>query len=176
MFFHTLGLDRQLSIVSTSVILYRLLVLSVLLYGCESWTWTDDLERRIKVFENKCYIRMLCISHREHKTNEYVWQQVTILPGPQELLLSTVNRRKLPWFGHVCRHDTRPKIILQVSVDGRRRRGRRLYRGRTTSMSGRASRCHNCSAFQRTGVDGGASQRKHLSRCPQRRLSVTDFE
>ena len=64
------------------------------------------------------------MSYRERKTNEYVWQQVSVLPGPQELLLSTVERRKLSWFGHVCRHDTLPKVILQGSVDGRRRRSR----------------------------------------------------
>jgi hypothetical protein len=101
----------------TKIVLYRSLVLSVLLYGCESWTLTADLERRIQAFENKCFRRMLGISYREHKTNEYVWQQVSILAGPQELLLSTVKRRKLSWFGHVCRHDTLPKIILDGPVD-----------------------------------------------------------
>ena len=30
----------------------------------------------------------------------------------------TVNRLKLSWFGHVRRHDTLPKIILQGTVDG----------------------------------------------------------
>ena len=63
-------------------------------------------------------------AYREHKTNEYVWQQVSILAGPQELLQSTVKRRKLSWFDHVCRYDTLPKIILQGSVDGKHRRGR----------------------------------------------------
>ena len=33
------------------------------------------------------------------------WQQFDILVRRQELLLSTVTRRKLSWFGHVCRHD-----------------------------------------------------------------------
>ena len=61
---------------------------------------------------------------REHKTNEYVRQQVIILAGHQDLLLSIVKRRKLSWFGHVCLNDTLPKIILHGSVDGRRRRGR----------------------------------------------------
>ena len=76
------------------------------------------LNRRIQAgFENKCYRRMLDISYIEHKTNEYIWQR-------QELLLSTVKRRKLTWFGHVCRHDTLPNIIQQVTVAGRRRRGR----------------------------------------------------
>ena len=52
------------------------------------------------------------------------WQQANILAGRQELLLVTVMRRKLSWFGHVCRHDTLPEIMLQGTVDGWRRRGR----------------------------------------------------
>ena len=61
----------------------------------------------------------------EHKTKEYVWQRVNILAGRQQLLQSRVKRRKLSRFGHVCRHDTPSKIILQGTVDGgRRRRGR----------------------------------------------------
>ena len=43
----------------TKIVLYRSLVLSVLLYGCEGWTLTADLERRIQAFENKCFRRML---------------------------------------------------------------------------------------------------------------------
>ena len=78
---------------------------------------------RIQAFENKCYRSMLGISYREHKTNEYVWQLVDILARRQELLLSTVKRRKLSWLGHVCRHNTLPNIILQRRVDGSRRRG-----------------------------------------------------
>ena len=68
--------------------------------------------------------RMLRISYWEHKTNDYVWQQVIILAGHQELLLPTVKRRELSWFGHVCRHDSLSKIILQGTVDERRRKGR----------------------------------------------------
>ena len=83
-----------------------------------------DLERRIQAFENKCYRSMLGISYGEQKTNVYVWQQDSILAGPQELLLSIVKRRKLSWFSHDCRHDMLPKIILQGSMDGRRHRGR----------------------------------------------------
>ena len=56
------------------------------------------------------------MSYREHETNEYVWQPVSVLAGRQELLLSTVKRGKLSWFGHVCHHDTLTKIILQGSL------------------------------------------------------------
>ena len=65
------------------------LVLSVLLYGCESWTLAADLDMRIQVFDNTCYRRMLGIAYRYHKINEYVWQVVFIIAGPEELQLST---------------------------------------------------------------------------------------
>ena len=62
-------------------------------------------------------------SYIAHKADEYEWQQVNILTGRQELLLSTLNPCKLSWFGHVYRHDTLPKIILRGTVASRRRRG-----------------------------------------------------
>ena len=51
--------------------------------------------------------------------------QITLKVGPQEPLLATVKRRKLLWFGHVNRHDSLSKTILQGTVEGERRRGRR---------------------------------------------------
>ena len=45
----------------TKIKLFNSLVLSILLYGCESWTLTD-LERRITAFEMKSYRRLLHIS------------------------------------------------------------------------------------------------------------------
>ena len=47
-----------------------------------------------------------------------------MLAGRHELLPSTVKRRKLSWFGHICRHDTMLKIIVEGTVDDRRCRGR----------------------------------------------------
>ena len=35
-----------------------------------------------------------------------------------------VKRHRLSWFGHICRHDTLPKVILQGTMDGSRHRGR----------------------------------------------------
>ena len=68
--------------------------------------------------------KLLNISYREHKTNQYVWDLVESLVGPQEKLLATVKRRKLQWFGHVTRHDTLSRTILQGTVEGGRKRGR----------------------------------------------------
>ena len=84
-----------------------------------------DLERRIQAVENKCCKCMLGISYRS-KTNECVWKQVNILAGHHELLLSSVKRRKLPWFGHICHHNELSKIILYGRVDDDRRRENRI--------------------------------------------------
>ena len=87
---------------------------------------TADLKKRIQAFENKRYRRNA--RHRHYHTRNTkrmnVWQQVHIFARHPELLLSGVKRRKLSWFGHVCRHDTVPKIILQGAVDGNTRRER----------------------------------------------------
>ena len=104
--------------------LYRALVLSTLLYGCESWTMTAETTKRVQTFETKCFRRMLGISWSDRKTNDFVRAQVTSRAGPQEPLLATIKRRKLTWFGHVTRHNSLPKTILQGTLEGGRKRGR----------------------------------------------------
>ncbi|GFR88836.1 UDP-glucuronosyltransferase 2A1-like [Elysia marginata] len=63
-------------------------------------------------------------NYRDHVTNESVRDLVVAYVDPQEPLLATVKRRKLAWFGHVTRHDSLSKTILQGTVEGKRRRGR----------------------------------------------------
>ena len=104
--------------------LYHSLVLSTLLYGCETWTLMADTEKRIQAFEMKCMRKLLRISYLERKTNKFVRARVQSFVGPREPLLATVNRRKLQWFGHVTRHDTLSKTILQGTVEGVRKSGR----------------------------------------------------
>ena len=112
------------NISSTKYRLFKSLVVSILLYGCESWTLLAEAEKRIRSFETKSMRRMLGISWREHKTNEYVMKRVKDLVGPQEPLLTTVKRRKLVWFGHTTRHNSLSKTIMQGTVAGARKRGR----------------------------------------------------
>ena len=109
---------------STKLKLYKSLVVSIVLYGCETWTLTAALEKKIQAFENKCLRKLLQISWTEHKTNNYVWSKIEGLAGPQEPLLSTVKRRKLKWFGHNTRRCSLSKTIMQGTVQGQRTRGR----------------------------------------------------
>ena len=41
----------------------------------------------------------------------------------KKALLATVKRRKLAWFGHVTRHNSLSKTILQDTLEGGRSRG-----------------------------------------------------
>ncbi|GFS07296.1 endonuclease-reverse transcriptase [Elysia marginata] len=92
--------------------------------SCETWTLLADTERRIQVFENKCLRKLIRISYKDHVTSESLRELVVAYVGPQEPLLATVKRRKLARFGHVTRHDSLSKTVLQGTVEGKRRRGR----------------------------------------------------
>ena len=80
---------------STKIKLYKTIVLSTLDYGCESWTLTADLTKRIQAFEKKCYRHMLGISWKDRMTNEFVQRGIKARAGQQENLLGIVKRRNL---------------------------------------------------------------------------------
>ena len=44
------------------------------------------------------------------------------LIGKYEILLSTIKRRKLKYYGHICRHDGLAKTILGRNVEGKRKK------------------------------------------------------
>ena len=119
----TIWRNREISF-PTKLKLYKALIQTILLYGSESWTLTAETTKRIQSFEMKCYRKLLGISWREHKTNEFVKSQITLLAGPQEPLLTIIKKKKLSWFGHVTRHNTLPKTVLQGTLEGGRKRGR----------------------------------------------------
>ena len=118
---------------------------------------------------------MLGMSYREHKTNDYVWQQVRILAGPQKLLLSIVKGHRLSWFGHVCRHDTLPNVILQVSVDGSRRgRPRKSWKNNIKEWTGQSMSSLLCVAED--GRRWATIIEEVSVGVPQRLLGVTGFD
>ena len=104
--------------------LYISLVLSILIYRCETCTLMLIEEKKISAFENKAHRRLLEINYRQKKTNAYVKEIITILVGKYEPLLNTIKRRKLSYYGHLCRHDSLSKTIMQGMVEGTRVRGR----------------------------------------------------
>ena len=57
----TIWKSRNISL-QTKILLYNSLILSIQLYGCETWTLTERLERRITAFEHKAYRKILGIT------------------------------------------------------------------------------------------------------------------
>ena len=151
--------------------LYKSLVTSILLLGCETWlvklvlraqSLVADSEKRIQVFESKCLRTLLCISYLDHKTSNWVWSKSNSLVGPQELLLATVKKWKLAWFGHVTRHSF-SKTILQGILEGGQHRDQQSKW--TTSKSGHPCQCQNCSQQRPAEKTGRGSLLKCRS-CP----------
>ena len=106
----------------------RSLAMSVFLYGCEAWTLTADLQRRVSALEMRCFRKILNISYTEHVTNEAVRKKITDVIGPYEDLLTSIKKKKLRWYGHVARSGGLAKTIMQGTVQGGRKRGRQKKR------------------------------------------------
>ena len=68
--------------------------------------------------------KLLCISYLEHKTSDLIQSKINSLVSSQELLVATARRRQCAGFGHVIRHDSLSKTILQGTLEGGRRYGR----------------------------------------------------
>ena len=71
---------------------------------------------------------ILRISYKDHVTNEEVRTKIQQAFGTHEDLPTTVNRRKLQWYGHVPRSSGLAKTVLQGTVKGGTRRGRQKER------------------------------------------------
>ena len=73
----------------------------------------------------RCYHEILHISYKDHVTNEVVRAKIQQAIGPHEDLLTLAKRRKLQWYGHVSCSSGLAKTILQGTVKGGRRQGRK---------------------------------------------------
>ena len=50
--------------------IYRTIILPVVLYECETWSWTLREERKLRVFENMVFWRRIYGPRREEVTGE----------------------------------------------------------------------------------------------------------
>ena len=104
--------DNNISL-GSKVKLMCFFAVSIFLNGCESWTLTAELEKRMQAFEMRCYRRLLNISYKDHATNEEVRRKIQAAIGEYDELLTLIKKWKLRWYGHVSRSSGLAKIILQ---------------------------------------------------------------
>ena len=68
------------------------------LYGCECWTITSDIKKKIEAAEMWFIRRMLRISWTEKKPNVNVLREGNV----QRSLLKTIRKRQMEFLGHIC--------------------------------------------------------------------------
>ena len=116
----TISKDKNIAL-SSKIRMRRSLVISIFLYACEIWTLTAELERKIQATDMRCFRRLLCISYRDHVTNEEVRNTIRHVIGQYEDLITIVRKLKLRWYGHITRSKGLAKMILHDTVHGGRR-------------------------------------------------------
>ena len=106
----------------TKVRIYQAAVLTILLYGSETWNTTKAQMHRMEVFHQTCLRRILRIKWYDRVSNVRVLKKAGI--GAVEGYISS---NRLRWFGHVSRMPEHriPKIMMNwVPRHGKRSRGR----------------------------------------------------
>ena len=111
------------------------LITSILLYACESWTLTAELQRNLQAMEMRCNRKIPRISYKEHVTNEEGRAKIQQAIRPHKDLLT---RRRLQWYGHVSRSSGLAKTILQGTMKEGRRQGRQRKRWEDNIRNGQA--------------------------------------
>ena len=105
---------------ATKIRVMKAYVWSVLLYGCECWTISKEMEKKLEAAEMWFLRRMLQISWTEKISNDEVTRRAGVTPS----LINTVRRRQMKFVGHVYRKDGIEKIAMTGNIEGKRSRGR----------------------------------------------------
>ena len=110
-----LGLNNKLKI-------YQSLVLSILLYGCETWQIYASDQAKLNAFHTRCLRKIIGVTYKDRITNEEVFKRTE-----QKTIDAMIRERRLRWLGHVWRMNadrTAQKILDWNPPGGKRGRGR----------------------------------------------------
>ena len=104
----------------TIVHLVKAMVLSVVMYGCESWTIKRAEHWRIDNFELWCWRRLLRVPWTARRSNQAILKETS----PEHSLEGLMLKLKLQYFGHLMwRTDSLEKTLMLGKTEGRRKRG-----------------------------------------------------
>lgn len=105
----------------TKLRLFNSNVISTLIYACESWKTTKEIEKKLDSFENKCLRKILGIKWNEFKNNAEIRQMTE-----QQPVSWVIRKRRWTYVGHLMRRNDQriPKQAIKWNTTGRRKRGR----------------------------------------------------
>ena len=106
---------------AAKVAAYEALVLSILLYGAESWCLTEHLYDRLRVFHARC-LRCICYVSRKHTREHHISTESLMKQLGVDAIDFYVAQRQLGWAGHVRRmdFDRLPRRMLSSWVPHKR--------------------------------------------------------
>ena len=105
---------------STRLNILKCYVYSIYCYGCEAWTLTKVLERKIEVFEMWCLRKMGKFKWSDLISNENVLKTLRA----KRTLLHNIKQRKLKYYGHIKRKGNILTTALEGRMEGKRPKGR----------------------------------------------------
>ena len=108
--------------IATKVKWFNSTCVPILLYGCESWVISQDMENKINAFATSCYRVMLNTKRIDHVLNTTVYSMTNTVP-----LIPLVRHRQLKFLCHILRiskEEPARRYTLYISTIGKRRPGR----------------------------------------------------
>ena len=103
----------------------KAMVLSFVMYGCESWTVKKTECLKSDAFELWCWRRLLQVPRTARRSNQSILKEI----GPGCSLEGRMLRLKLQYFGHLMqRVNSLEKTLMLRGIGGRRKRGRQRMR------------------------------------------------
>ena len=80
--------------------LFNSTIIPAMLYGCETWTMTESLAKRLRSTQRAMERRVLGVSMWECRLHEGIRRETQFLDAVKE-----AEKRKLSWAGHVARRE-----------------------------------------------------------------------
>ena len=107
----------------TKVQLVKAVVVSVVMYGCESWAIKKAEHQRINAFKLWCWRRLLRVPWTARRSNQSTEKEISPECSLGGLMMM------LQYFGHLIRRaDSLEETVMLGKVEGRRRRGQQRMR------------------------------------------------
>jgi hypothetical protein len=104
--------------------IYKTIVRSILSYGCEIWTMTNQAEEMLGAFERKTLKRIFCPTQDEKAWRTRYNAEIYDLPKDMKVT-EFIKFRRLQWAGHIIRMEEHvtSKKALQQTIHCKRRVG-----------------------------------------------------
>ena len=106
--------------------IYKTIILSVVLYGCEAWSLKLREERRLRVFENRILRRIFGPKRDENGEWRRLHNEELHSLDRSPNIVRVIKSRRLRWAGHVTRIEEGRSAfkILTGKPTGKRHLGR----------------------------------------------------